>query len=251
MAKGHSKGSSFEREICKQLSLWWTYGKSNDVFWRTAGSGAMAKTRSKTGGKAFGQHGDVQATNPIGQKLIDVCSIELKRGYSKNTFTDVLDKSDNAAEQTFESFIYQAEEDSINARAYSWLLITKRNRRQALIFMPFVLRKELIKTGSSIRKGHPIFSFSMITQQKKVYKIFGMTLDKFLETVQPKHIKKLHKKAIKEYSSVTYGKTRTGEINRDKEDQVFKCTSCDEHSVIWIGRDWQCQDCGAINDYPK
>ena len=67
---GHAKGSQFERTVCKDLSLWWTKGKRDDVFWRTSGSGARAKTRSKTGEKTFGQYGDVQATDPIGQPLI-------------------------------------------------------------------------------------------------------------------------------------------------------------------------------------
>jgi len=78
-----SKGSQFEREVSKELSLWWSGGTRLDIFWRTPGSGAMAKTRSKTGGSALGQHGDIQATDPIGQPMIDVCSIELKKGYFK------------------------------------------------------------------------------------------------------------------------------------------------------------------------
>ncbi len=59
------KGSNFEREICKLLSLWWTNDKRDDIFWRTSGSGARATTRSKTKQKTFGQYGDVQATDPI------------------------------------------------------------------------------------------------------------------------------------------------------------------------------------------
>ena len=88
---GKSKGNSFERQICKQLSLWWSNGKSEDIFWRTASSGAMANIRSKSCKKSFGQYGDIQAINPIGQPLIDVCTIELKRGYSKNTFADLME----------------------------------------------------------------------------------------------------------------------------------------------------------------
>jgi len=42
-----AKGSSFEREICTILSKWWTNNERDDVFWRTAGSGARATTRSK------------------------------------------------------------------------------------------------------------------------------------------------------------------------------------------------------------
>ena len=71
-AKG--KGSSYEREICRLLSLWWTEGVSDDYFWRTAGSGAMAKTRSKVGKKTHGHYGDIQAVHPDGEPLIRVWS---------------------------------------------------------------------------------------------------------------------------------------------------------------------------------
>ena len=36
------KGSEFEREMCKCLSLWWTDSKRDDVFWRSAQSGGRA-----------------------------------------------------------------------------------------------------------------------------------------------------------------------------------------------------------------
>ena len=142
MAKS-GKGSDFERSICKQLSLWWTDNERDDVFWRTAGSGAMAKTRSKSNRQTFGQYGDIQATDPIGQPLIDLCSIELKRGYSRTTFHDILDASNKAAEQQYHTFINQARTDAHNAKAKYWVLITKRDRREPLICMPFSLYKHL------------------------------------------------------------------------------------------------------------
>ena len=183
MGKGHGKGSSFERELCKQLSLWWSYGSTNDIFWRTAGSGAMAKNRSKKGGQAFGQYGDVQATNPTGQKLIDICSIEIKRGYNKDCFAHILDKKYHTAQQAYEKFIQQATEDASNANARTWLLIAKRDRRQALVFMPNKFRKALSEQGSTISTSFPVFYFSMKNEKDKIQKVFGTTLDKFLTTV--------------------------------------------------------------------
>lgn len=144
-----AKGSEFERTISKQLSLWWTNGERNDVFWRTAGSGAMAKTRSKSKQSAFGQYGDVQATDPIGQSLIDLFTIELKRGYSSFTFADMLDKSPKAADQTYEKFIDQVREDQKNAGTKYWMLITKRNRREALVCIPLKAYRKLKKSLSS------------------------------------------------------------------------------------------------------
>ena len=132
-----NKGSAFEREICKQLSLWWTKGKRDDVFWRTAGSGAMAKVRSKVGKRTFGQYGDIQAVDPIGQPLIDIFSIELKRGYAKNTFADLIETSThpNPNPGMYEKFIEQARQDRKNAKAHHWILIVKRDRRKAMVCM--------------------------------------------------------------------------------------------------------------------
>lgn len=138
-----AKGSSFERMICKQISLWWTDNKREDVFWRTAGSGAMAKTRKKKNKNTFGQYGDIQATDPIGQPLIDVFTIELKRGYSKNTFFDLFDRTDKAAQQQWDKFICQVLEDQKNSGAKYWMLICKRDRRDPVILMPLKVAKKL------------------------------------------------------------------------------------------------------------
>jgi len=81
---GSSKGSSFEREVCKQLSLWWTKGEREDIFWRTAGSGARATTRAKSGKTTARSYGDVIAIDPIGDPLIKEVTIEIKRGYNGN-----------------------------------------------------------------------------------------------------------------------------------------------------------------------
>ena len=138
MAKS-AKGSAFEREICTKLSLWWTQDlpePRTDIFWRTSGSGARAKVRGRKGKQTHGQHGDICAIDPIGQPLIDLLTIELKRGYSKHTITDLLDKPEGAAKQVYEKWIEQAEESHVHAGSKSWLLIVKRDRRKELIISP-------------------------------------------------------------------------------------------------------------------
>ena len=248
-----AKGSSFEREICKLLSDWWSYGKRDDIFWRTAGSGAMAKTRSKSNKKTFGQYGDIQATDPIGQKLIDMVSIEIKRGYSKNTFADVVDKMDNAAEQQFEKFVIQAETDAVNANTHSWFLIVKRDRRQTMVFMPFEFSRELKKAGSRIGNKCSVVMFSMKSKHNnKVYKVFGMTLESFLSQTTPKHIKKIwddlqHYRPPEKLSEKK--KKQLQDDYNSKYDQILKCTNCDMNEVRWTGKVWVCRNCTTINDY--
>ena len=174
-----SKGSKFEREIAKKLSLWWTEGQSDDIFWRTSGSGARAKVRSKKNQSTFGQYGDIQATNPIGQPLLDLCTIELKRGYSKDSFADILDKPDNAKKQTYEKFIDQAIQDSINAKVPYWMLIVARNRKKSLVFISHTFYDRIRKISvlfDNCTKCILIYPISAIMECR----ILCMTLDDFL-----------------------------------------------------------------------
>ena len=72
--KGKAKGSSFEREVCKKLSLWLTGGKSEDVFWRSAMSGGRATVAK---GKVR-QTGDITSVSPEGHILTDSLYLECK-----------------------------------------------------------------------------------------------------------------------------------------------------------------------------
>jgi hypothetical protein len=153
------------------------------VFWRTAGSGARAKTRSKTQQATFGQYGDIQATDPIGQPLIDLCTIELKRGYNTATIHNILDRPKPTVTQEYEKFIYQAALDATNAGSKYWMLITKRDRRQPLVCIPFKLYKGL--------KSHMFRSTYIKLKHFELF-IYIMPLDLFLSSVTPDNILELN-----------------------------------------------------------
>ena len=146
-SKGHGmkKGSAFEREICKKISLWWSEGQREDIFWRTAGSGARATQRSKNKKKTYGQYGDVQAIDPIGEPLTKLCAIEIKHGYSKYTFADLLEKSQNSKVKIclMQQFIEQAEKSCEEASTYAWIIISKRNGRTPIVILPYYLYKQI------------------------------------------------------------------------------------------------------------
>jgi hypothetical protein len=178
------KGSKFEREICKVLSLWWTKGKREDVFWRSTTSGARATVRSRQGKGTFGQYGDVQATDPIGQPLLDVCNIELKRGYSTQTIAHLLDSLPGNKPQAYERFIEQARADHKKSGSRFWLLIIKRDRREPLVFIP-IRFYNAIQVDIAI-KG-PFKRYIQIRHKGSV--IFVCRLTSFLKKVSPKTIK--------------------------------------------------------------
>ena len=185
MTKGHSKGSSYEREICKLLSMWWTDNERDDIFWRTSISGGRAKTRQKAGKKTFGQYGDIQATDPIGQPLIDLCLIEIKRGYGSASFMDEMDRK-GKKESIWGEWFSKMEKDIKTAKIPFWILIVRRNRKKALIFLPRALRQILVHVSSGLSTCLP----SVFLNLKNNY-IYGTTLENFLKYINPEAIEKL------------------------------------------------------------
>lgn len=222
------KGSSFEREICRQISLWWTMGKRDDVFWRTAGSGAMAKTRSKQKRVTFGQYGDVQATDPIGQPLINVFTIELKRGYSRATFFDLFDCSEKASQQTWDKHITQVSLDAKNSKSLYWMLICRRNRREAIILVPF----SFVKRIPRLKETYYARGVVQLKNKETLCYYLCRWID-FLEKVDPRIIQLINNK----------------ERMTMRKNEATKCRQCSGDTVVWEeeARVWMCYRCGWVD----
>ena len=71
---GKQKGSQFERDICKALSLWVSKGVSIDLYWRSAMSGGRATVKRGQ----VRQAGDITAVAPEGHALTDKFYVECK-----------------------------------------------------------------------------------------------------------------------------------------------------------------------------
>lgn len=124
------KGGNMEREFSKQLSLWWSDGQHDDWFWRTAGSGGRATNRGKKGQSTVNAAGDIGAMCGEAQRLLNVVTIECKRGYNK---TDIQELLDHKGKSGFREFIDQAARSaSLAGTPYYWLVI-QRDRRHRLI----------------------------------------------------------------------------------------------------------------------
>lgn len=187
-----SKGSAFEREVCVTLSQWWTDGKRDDVFWRAAQSGGRAKLRGRKGKDTHGQHGDIIAVDPFGEPLIDLVTIELKRGYSRSTPYDVMDRAEKSAQQQWEKWLEQVYESHRQAGSYAWWIITRRDYRRPMIFMPSYLAEEMMDYDDWT--WHCQFAVEWRFQQGVLNQtIYGMRLDDFLETVPPITLRELAK----------------------------------------------------------
>ncbi len=131
-----AKGGQFERDICRSLSLWWSGGKHDDLFWRTAGSGGRATVRRKKGKGTKGHAGDITNTSKHGAGFMRLVTLELKRGYNKNTLHDILDQGRANAQPMYETWFKQAEASRNIAKSDWWWLIVRRDKHDALLIAP-------------------------------------------------------------------------------------------------------------------
>jgi hypothetical protein len=128
MTNGAAKGSAYERTLAKELSLWWTSGRRDDIFWRSSQSGGRATQRAKQGKKTANACGDLCAQNHEGQDLLDLFTIELKRGYNSYTIHDLIE----GAKGGLTSFVNQSAKAASLAGTPYWLLVHKRDRKPAI-----------------------------------------------------------------------------------------------------------------------
>jgi hypothetical protein len=87
-------------------------------------------------------------------------TVELKRGYSKRTFADLLDAPPRAAVQTYEKWFEQAAAASGNAKSWAWMLVVKRDKRDPILFMPYgaQLRIRLLGISNLAKAPHVTLS---------------------------------------------------------------------------------------------
>lgn len=193
MARG--KGSGFERELAKTLSLWISSGKTDDIFWRSSASGGRATQRAKVGKQTRG-HGDLVAgltgdadLDETVSKFSRLVTIEAKRGYSTANPYTIMDRREDAAIQMWESFFSQADREATQAGTYGWLIIAMRNRSERVVWMARKVANLLKAVDSGfVDRAYPKMSFSGSVRRKtgkqpvQTVKIHAtcVTLDYFL-----------------------------------------------------------------------
>lgn len=183
---GKNKGSAFERKVCKELSLWWTEGERDDVFWTTAGSGARRTVRGKCGVDTANSAGDICYLDEEGKPLIDLCVFELKCGYHSALSINKLLDSSAKSEPLLMIFWHKLQVERLsekNPRPFQFL-IYKRDRRTPII----VLSDESL-TVLETQTGpypHDLLSFSV-----GVWHLYLMRYEEFLDFFPPDVFKSL------------------------------------------------------------
>lgn len=176
---GSRKGGGYEREICTRLSMWWC-GR-DDTLWRTGGSGGRATVRGRKGKTTAGGCGDICATDSIAEPLMKFVTIECKRGYSKSTPYDMIDKKSHAKAQQWEEWIEQASLSCRNAKSKYWAIIARRNQRDDIIMMPWAM-------FSFLELSYYSAAFIIETTEDLKFHVVVMKLDDFFEEVNPKQL---------------------------------------------------------------
>ena len=180
------KGSAYERELCKLLGRWWSGGDRDDIFWRTSNSGGRATVRGRQ--STFGQAGDIQATDPIGQPLMDVISFELKRGYPSVSPLDLFEEKQ--PKDGLASWIEQAKTDAAKSNALHWAVVWKRNRRKSLMFFPRELGRKLVNVAIGPVTNRFVFQARLLSPPAP--SLFIMSVDDFLAWCTPEMILSIH-----------------------------------------------------------
>lgn len=189
-----NKGAPFERELCRQLSEWFSEDTADDWFWRSSNSGGRATVRARKGQRTFGHQGDIAATHPSGRALLDKVTIEAKRGYNRYTIADLLDAPKHAALQGFDKFFLQAEEAAKKAGTPYWWLIVRRDQRDAMLYMPRRLLSAIndyVVSHEGVTQASTVAKWEKMRLRSKERIVSAGRLDEFLKTFHPRVIREI------------------------------------------------------------
>lgn len=116
------KGSTWERDVCKFLSVWLTGKEKPYQFWRAPMSGGLATISELNSGLS----GDIRALTPEAEFLTSIYSIECKNGYPKTSFWQHLRGIKNFA---IEQFWEQCVRDAFKANKKPMLIYRKKGNQ--------------------------------------------------------------------------------------------------------------------------
>ena len=182
-----AKGSSFERKLCKELSLWWTHGEREDVFWRSAGSGARATNAHRSGGSIANAEGDIVYSDAIGKPFTDFFCIELKTGYGDWSVMDLLESNQKVTQ--FEKFWEQVSESALHCKAFP-LLIYRKDRKNTIIAIEFEALEHLYSNEEAFQSLVDVPRVDLNIPYR-LGRIYLYKLEDFLEAIKPAYIKEI------------------------------------------------------------
>lgn len=193
------KGGSFERDICRQLSLWWTSGEDDDCFWRNR------TRRTVHAYNAQFQEGDIMATKEVARPMTDLFCIELKSGYSikrsptKKTKAKRAEKKEKVHNVPWDllDLIDGRGERSEKAIVRFWMQANKaatKTKRIPLLIFKRDFHTPCVAIDYEFLDSFRISPFPMITLDNganDISTLWFFSLEDFFRTVKPYEIKKV------------------------------------------------------------
>lgn len=167
---GKQKGGTFEREICKKLSLWISNSTRDDIFWRSAMSGGRASVQFKKGQQNLTQAGDISAIDPLGDFFIKKCIVECKF-YKNLQLENLFFTVSNSGIVGFWNILLQKIADSKKIP----FLVVKQNYKEPLLGTSYRM-KSLLK-----KHNYPDFSIGIFPERDLIIYDFAT----FLEKIDP------------------------------------------------------------------
>lgn len=192
-----AKGGTFEREVCYQLSRWWTGSRKELVFWRTSNSGGGATVRHRKGVSNKAHAGDITATEETARPFTSLVTLELKVGYNKKKGSQgsIHDLFDRVRQRTmYEEWIVQAETAAENAGSPFWMIVHRRDHRHAMAYFPSRLYALLTMVRCFERMPVPFLATTVWVRDgisAKIMSVVGMRFDWFLGAVDPDDVRRL------------------------------------------------------------
>jgi hypothetical protein len=172
------KGSSFEREICKDLSRWIQGTEKPYIFWRGRGSGGMF-TQSNLIGESFA--GDIYLVREEGRFLTDRFSIECKTGYKEASLDKHLkyNKSD-----PIKSFWEQCTQDAKKTNKLPLLIYQKKGMQPKWVGINTITNNKFYNCFDGIR--HIVLEWG---KEDKLDTLWFYGYEDFWERITPEIIR--------------------------------------------------------------
>jgi len=187
------KGSKFERDTCRKLSLWFSHGKRDDIFWRTAGSGARATVRAKSGKMTADSAGDISAIDEKAKPFTAVSIWELKRGYTSKRGTygsisilSIVDKLSKEKDPILVEWSKKLHRELKTHKRKYGFIVFQRDRKNPCIAMGAETFKELKLKNKKKYYWPPFGPICQICTRK--VDLVLILFDEFLEWCEPETI---------------------------------------------------------------
>lgn len=189
--RGAAKGAAFERLMAKTFSRWISAGASEDLLWRSAGSGGRSTQRRKQTGKGIEYHAsDIAPLHPDAAPFVDVFTLECKNYAS----IDLNQLFYTPAESTIAKWWAQAQRDAASVDRVP-LLVVKELRRTELMVVPVSNTGRLSSLLTFLHKDKtqpgPVFIPALDAYVVPLAAVIAIKFTAFRECYeQPRHVRK-------------------------------------------------------------